>query len=76
MSAPQGRALTVAAARTCPMVFGATAGMDTQVLSWGGSGMEVIGSLPAECGNKARDGCGGTGDSWVGCAELEPHLWK
>lgn len=50
------------------MVSSATARMDTQVLYWGASSMEVIWSLLAECGlmhtgNEARGGCDGTGDS-------------
>lgn len=50
------------------MVSSATARMDTQVLGWGGSGMEVIWFLLAECGlmhtgNEAKGGHGGTGDS-------------
>lgn len=68
MSVPQGRASMEVAARTCPMVSSATARMDTQVLGWGGSGMEVIWFLLAECGlmhtgNEAKGGHGGTGDS-------------
>lgn len=40
------------------MVSSATARMDTQVLSWGGSGTEVM-----HTGNEAKGGRGGTGDS-------------
>lgn len=68
MSVLQSHASMEVAARICPMVSSATARMDTQVLYWGASSMEVIWSLLAECGlmhtgNEARGGCDGTGDS-------------